>query len=331
MRRIIIVLLSILVSGLLLWGILRNLPLNNVLDSIAQANILLVLLSVGLVVLGIWTRGIRWRGLVRNRVNANQGFLIMGITMMLNVLPLRPGEFVRSLLATRHAIPFVTAATSIVVERLLDTFLAVLLLLVSISQLPEAPSEVTQTTRFFAVASIAGFVLLIFFAHRPQIPHRLLEQVEKWLPLLKRLNLVRLVDHGLDGLQPLAQWQQFGHAVIWTLISWAISLAGFWVMYQSMDIAYPQLWLSIFLAITLTSFTMAIPVTLVGLGAFQAAFAVMGSLTGIAQTDVIALSFVVQGATMGGYALCGTFGAVIMGISLGDVFAATDKKAPAAK
>lgn len=324
MRRIAVILISIVVSALLLWLALRNLPLADVVESVAQANIWMVLLSLVLVVLGLWMRGIRWRGMVGNRVNTLDAFFIMGITMMLNVMPLRPGELARSLLATRHKIPFMTAATSIVVERLLDTFLAVFMLLVSISQLPEAPPEVTGTTRFFAIAAIAGFALLIFFANRPGIPHRLLEQVERWVPPLKRLHLVNLVDHVLDGLEPLTHWRSFSHAVGWTLIAWGFSLAGFWAMYQSMNIDYPQLWLAIVLSIALASFSIAIPVTLVGLGAFQAAFAITGGLTGINQTNAIALSFVVQGVSIAGYMLCGGLGVLAMGVSLGDLFAQAD-------
>lgn len=319
MRRLIVIVASILVSAVLLWIILQDVPLDDVAASIAGAHLLWVLVCLFFAILGLWTRGIRWRGLLQGRIDALDAFFIMGVTFLLNQLPLRAGEVARSLIAAQRGVPFVTAATSIVVERLMDTLLVVLLLAGAVSQLPDVQPEVTRGASLFGVLAVIGFGVLLFFAHRPQVARGILALTFRILPFLERLKLADFLEHMLDGLQPLTNWSTFVHALVWTLVSWATSLLAMFALIRSLDINENTILLTV-LGITLSSLSIAIPVSVAGIGLFEGAIAASGRLVGIGEVAYTALGFLTHGVTVLSYILVGGLGLLRLGVSLEDVF-----------
>lgn len=328
MRRIVFLIASIAVSALFLWLALRGVPLEEVAQSIREANPLWVFAALGFVTAGLWTRAIRWRGLLDNRVTMVQAFHMLNIAMLLNQLPLRAGEVARSLLATRAGVPLMTAATSILVERLLDTLLVVVWLSIALSQIPNAPQAAAQAASLFGAAAVVAFVALIIFARRPEIAHRVLAFFENLLPFLKRLNLGRLLDHVLDGIKPLTHWRSAAHAIVWTLISWTLSLAIFYCLLLALGVEENLLLMTV-LSITLASFSIAIPVSVAAIGPFEGAVRLAGDAVGMRPVLSTSLGFLFHGINILGYAIWGTIGLISLGVSLGDVMKArNDGAAP---
>jgi uncharacterized protein (TIRG00374 family) len=321
MRRWIFLGASLLVSGLFLWLALHDVPLAEVVDGIRQANIGWVIVSLICVFCGQATRAIRWRGLVGFRVPMIRSLHILNVTMLLNQLPLRAGEVARSLLATQSGVPVVTAATSIVVERLIDVVAVVVTLALVLSRLPSAPAAVTQTAALFGIAAVAAFIVLIVFARYPQIAHRVLAWIETRFPVFKRLNFVKRVDEVLDGLRPLTHTGSAAHAVGWTVISWAFSAAIFYALQRALNIDGIDRVLSSLLGVTLASFSVAIPVSVAAIGPFELAVQVAGDVVGMNPVTATTLGFLVHGLTVLSYGVMGTIGLVTLGVSLGDVLA----------
>jgi glycosyltransferase 2 family protein len=318
MRRVIFLIASVVVSAIFLWLALRGIPLADVAQSIRQANPLWIVAALGFITAGLWTRAIRWRGLLGYKVETMQAFHMLNIAMLLNQLPFRAGEVARSLLVTRSGIPLVTAATSILVERLLDTLLVVIWLSIALTQIPDAPAAATQAAVFFGVAAIAAFVVLVVFARYPAIAHRVLAFFENLLPFIKKLNLGRLLDHVLDGIKPLTQWRSALHAIVWTLISWAISLATFYCLALAIG-AQGNLALMTVLSITLASFSIAIPVSVAAIGPFEGAVRLAGEAVGMNRLLSTSLGFLFHGVSILGYIIWGTIGLLALGVSLSDV------------
>ena len=320
MRRTVFLIASVLVSALFLWLALRDVPLAEVLDSLQQANILWIIVSIATITIGMWTRAVRWRGLLGFRIPQLQGFYIIAITFLLNLLPLRAGEVARSVLATRSGVPFMTAATSIVVERLIDTLLVVVSLSLAFSRLPSVPEAATTAATLFGIGAVAAFVVLILLARRPQVAHRLLALAERILPFLKRLPLNRLLDNILEGLQPLTYWRSAVHAIGWTLISWSFSLATFYTLELALGIGDPeQRFMTAVLGVGLASFSIAIPVSIASIGPFEAAVIVSGQAVGLPDVTATSLGFLFHGATILGYAIWGGLGLIVMGVSLSEI------------
>lgn len=318
MRRTLFLIASVLVSAVFLWLALRGVPLDDVVLRLREANFFWVMVSLLCVTIGLWTRAIRWRGLLGQRVTTVQAFHMLNIAMLLNQLPFRAGEVARSLLATRSNVPLMTAATSIIVERLLDTLLVVVWLSIALTQTPQADQSAAQVAALFGVAAVVGFVVLIVFARYPSIPHRILALVENLLPFIKRLKLVRLVDNVLDGIKPLTDWRSAAHAIVWTLISWMFSLFTFYTLTQALGTTENAPLMSV-LSVTLASFSIAIPVSVASIGPFEGAVRLAGDAVGMSSVLSTSLGFLFHGISILGYAIWGTIGLLTLGVSLSDV------------
>ncbi len=321
MRRWVILAASLIVSGAFLWLALRDVPLSQVIDGIRQADFGWVLLSLLGVLGSLSSRAVRWRGLLDNRVPLVQAFHILNVTMLLNQLPLRAGEVARSLLATRSGVPVVTAATSIVVERLLDVVAVVLMLAVALSRLPSAPGLIAQAASLFGAAALIAFLVMIAFARYPQVADRLLVGLETRIPALGRLNLRRRVEEVLDGLRPLTHARRAAHALVWTLIAWSTSLFTFYALERALAISQVDLVLGALLGVALASFSIAIPVSVASIGPFEGAVRVAGDAVHMSAVTATTLGFLFHGISVLSYAFWGVIGLIALGISLSEVMA----------
>ncbi len=328
MRRAAFLVASILVSALFLWLALRDVPLAEVGESIRQAQIGWVIVSIASVALAVWVRAIRWRGLLGYKIPLPRAFWILTITFLLNQLPLRAGEVARSLLATRSGVPLVTAATSIVVERLLDTLMVVVMLAFALSRLPTALPAATQTATLFGVAAILAFALLIFFARVPTVPHRILDWLETRLAFIRRLPLRAILVNLLEGLRPLTDARALLHAVVWTVVSWVVSLGTFYVLEIALGVPEGDRLLMMVMAVTLASFSIAIPVSVAAIGPFEGAVRLAGEAVAMAPVLATSLGFLFHGVTIIAYAILGTLGLLTLGVSLSDVMSASKAEAP---
>lgn len=317
--RLVLLGISLLVSGLFLWLTLRDVPLASILTSLRTADLGWIAVSLIFTGLGLWTRAIRWRGLLGFRLPLVTTFHIINITFLLNQLPLRAGEITRSLLAMRYGIPLLSAATSIVVERVLDTLLVVILLVIALSQLPSILPEVAQIALLFGAASIIAFMGLLGLARYPSLAYRILACIEAKLPWLARLGLRGWLENIIGGLQPLTQWRSASHAVAWTLISWALSFATLYALERALAVDEADLLLSTLMGVSLSAFSIAIPVSLASIGPFEGAIRLAGSSVGMSTVLATALGFLLHGIIIFSYALWGSLGLITLGVSLDDV------------
>jgi glycosyltransferase 2 family protein len=319
MRRAVVVILSIVVSAFFLWLVLRDVPLAEIVTRVRQADIGWLLIAALFTTLALWTRGIRWRGLLGFRITRPDAFYSLSITQMLNQLPLRAGEVARSMLVTRHEIPFLTAAASILVERVLDTLLVVLLVALGLTLVPDVPASVATGAALFGAASVVAFVVLLVLGRYPAIAYGVLDTANRWFPPLARLPLKRFAGQVLAGIQPLTRPRSFTHALAWTLIAWAMSLASVLAMLAALGITGPDMPLLAVMMMSLASFAIAVPVSVASLGPFEASVVAAGLLMGLPESESLASAFLMHGLSVGMYLVWGAIGVVVMGVSLGSV------------
>jgi uncharacterized protein (TIRG00374 family) len=327
MRRLALVVGSILVSMVFLYFALQGIPLDQIWARIQTANFGWLLISFGFVTLALWTRAERWRAMLPNHtIDRKDAFYIIGVTFILNLLPLRAGEVARSLLARRHGVPFVTAATSVVVERLLDMLTVIVMLVMALTQIPNTPPDTARIAATFGIIAVTGFVVLLFFARFPRIPHLILEQAQRILPVLKKLPLTRLLDNVLAGLEPLTHWRLFAVVMFWNIAGWLTSLAALYCLHPALDIGDIPVLVSTLLGASLASFSIAIPLSVASIGPFEAALLLSGQLVGLDDVRAFSLGLVYHGVAVFGYVVWGLVGFAALGVSLGDILSAGKRK-----
>lgn len=323
-KRILFIVASIIVSVLSLYLVLQNVPIDGVINSIQGADMMQLLIAFIFVTLSMFTRGIRWWGLLGYRLSVVQSSHIMNVTFLGNQLPFRMGEIARSLLAIRGGVPVITSATSIVVERLVDLLIVVIMIAGAVSQLPNAPQQITQSATIFGFLAIIGFATLLILARLPQLAHRILDSVLNLIPILKRFPLKTILDHVLDGLHPLTGVRTLLFTIVWSIIAWGMSLSAFYFLHQALGIE-TNFAISIPLGIGLASLSVALPVSVAALGPFEAAIVLTGQLVGMNSVDAVSLGFLLHGMSVIAYALWGTIGLLALGISPSTAFQAKNE------
>ncbi|MEP6985203.1 MAG: lysylphosphatidylglycerol synthase transmembrane domain-containing protein [Chloroflexota bacterium] len=327
MRRTIFLVASLVVSVFFLWVALRGVDFQQVLKSIQQAEIGWIIASFLGITAGLWLRGVRWYFLLDFKPPLLKTCHILNLGFLLNLLPFRIGEVARSLLITREGVPVVTAATSVVLERLIDTLLVVILLVFSITRIPNTPPEIIKPTIVFGAAVVFAFAVMVFFARFPIIGHRVLAFIERVFPFLKRLGMEKLFDQLLVGLKPLTHLKSALYALAWTLIGWAASFFTLYALVRALNITSAdgsaldessRILLTL-LGLALASLGNAVPISVAGIGPFEATILLAGQTIGIPKESAISLGFLFHGINIVGYAVWGIVGLLATGVSLGDV------------
>src|SRR5215216_5656749 len=98
-----------------------------------------VLVSMGIIVIGLFARGARWRALLGGALPFWRAFSITNVSYLINnVLPLRVGEVARAYLATQAnpPVPVMKSVGTIVVERLVDVLAVLVILALALSAGP---------------------------------------------------------------------------------------------------------------------------------------------------------------------------------------------------
>ncbi|MBZ0302947.1 MAG: flippase-like domain-containing protein, partial [Anaerolineae bacterium] len=190
-------------------------------------------------------------------------------------------------------------------------------------QIPEAPATITQAALLFGLAAVVAIGVLLVFARKPQWARSLLNFFERILPLLKRLPLHNLLDHVLDGIQPLAKPRSAAQAIVLSIVSWTFSLGTFYALALAVGVT-GQRELMTLLSVSMASFAIALPVSVAAIGPFEGAVRVSGQAVGVDAALSLSLGFLFHGVTIVTYAIWGTVGLLMMGVSLGDVLKSSE-------
>lgn len=325
-RRLLVIVASIAVSVVSLALILRAVPFNDVIESLRHADPLYLLLSIVAVVMSLLTRGVRWWILLNRRITVAESFHMINVMFLGNQLPLRLGEVARGVLATRRGVPLVTSGASIVVERLIDVLVLALVITFTLRLMPEAPTELRESASLFGALALAGFLTLLVFAHAPASAHRLLDWLLRAFPLLKRLPLRSLLRHLLDGLQPLTDIRTLLLTAFWTALAWTAPLAALYYLHLALGIQVDYA-ISVPLGIALTTFSIAMPVSIAAVGPFELAILATGQLVGMSDLEAISLGVLLHGINVIIYAIWGTIGLLALGASPAMAFGSSGQAA----
>lgn len=194
-----------------------------------------VLISMGIIVVGLFARGARWRVLLGGALPFWRSFSITNVSYLINnVLPFRVGEVARAYLATQAQppVPVMKSLGSFIVERLLDVFAVLIILALALTRV-EMPPGFRASVTFFGAGLVLGFAfgLLVVFQRARAL--RYADALSRRVPLLARLSLTRRLDNFTEGLQPLTQVRTLSQALAWAVASWVCSLLSGYVLMQA--------------------------------------------------------------------------------------------------
>ena len=222
------------ISGLLLALFLVRVDLGRMTEALAEANYLFLIPGIGLYLISVFFRTLRWQMLLRHMrpISVKRLYPVVVVGYMANnLLPLRLGEFVRSYhVGEREGISKTSALMTIFIERVLDAlvllfFIAFIALFMPLAGLAEAFGEKTGVPwPLLVVALSAPFVLafgtLMLFALFPDRTRALALAVVSPLPERIESTLRHLIDMFLVGLMPLRSPQTLTRLFALSLPIW---------------------------------------------------------------------------------------------------------------
>ena len=316
------------ITTVLLWWVLKDVPLGTVWTEIRGADFWLLGLAVAIGYTNYLFRAMRWGLLLRpicSGTSLGSRFAAMNIGFMAtNLIPLRVGEFVRPYALSRMEPVSVSGAFgSLVVERFLDSLTIAALLFVAIAApgFPENPvvwgASLGVWIRLFLVALgvLLFFMVLLLLFPRPLV--RSVERVARFLPKKLARLVVDVLEAFLDGLTVLRSPALLIQAIAWSVWIWLFQSLSFWVAFMAFGI-HVGLDVALFLNGTV-ALAVAAPAAPGFLGTFQ--LGVTGGLGvyGVSEAAAVAVSF---GFWAGGFlpvTLVGLYFAWKLGLSIGEV------------
>ena len=261
---------------------------------------------------GLTGRAAASRELVDARTGLWGAFAALNIGYLANnLLPLRAGEAVRSLVLGRKTrLGLIGGATAVAAERLLDLIFAAAILLAGLSavgvETAWAPAAAAA-----AVASLGLTVLVLIARRRRAVAGWLEPRVSRW-PRLAAL-LPKLVA-ALDGL---ANPRRLVRAAVILGSSWVLAVVLFWLALRAFIPDAPISWAAFGLGAM--AFGIALPSSPGAIGVYEAVWVGALTLCGADPALSLAYAIAVHAMTFGFTTLCG-LAALILEVQAGAGF-----------
>jgi uncharacterized membrane protein YbhN (UPF0104 family) len=226
--------LGLAVSALCLWLALRQVPLYELFDTLAQVNYRWLLPSVIGNILVFVPRGYRWRALLANRGTASEYFWAQAIGALLtNVFPLRAGEAGRVVIISRRiGLPLVHVGASLVLERAAD-LIVVLGLLAALLLIMDVPWAIAATAVVLAGATALALwlvAMMILFGRRlTPVAQMLAKRLPERAGVLGFAAWINV----LDALEPMRNARVVAQVAAWTAMIWIVLIVTLWTTIEA--------------------------------------------------------------------------------------------------
>jgi glycosyltransferase 2 family protein len=227
-------LIGILISAVFLYLAFRGQDFREIRDALLESNLWWLPVALALYFVGVWIRAIRWEILLRpltERSTARDLFPIVVVGFMANnVLPLRAGEIVRSVLIGRkYNLRKTSALATIAVERIFDGlvmlgFLALSMIVVSL----------TAELRHLAIIALLVFVgllvALFLLTFAGTFVDRMLQLVLGPLPSAISDRVQQMLQSFLGGLGVLRTRGDLARVVGTSILAWLFEASMYFVL-----------------------------------------------------------------------------------------------------
>ena len=232
-------------SALLVALFFVTVDVEHMLAALSSANYLYVIPAVGLYLIGVVFRTIRWQALLRHikYVSNRRLFPVVVIGYMANnLLPMRLGEVVRSYyLGEREQVSKSSALATIFIERVFDAltlllFVALVALFVPVSGVAEGfgaqwgiPPQLLAAG--LSLPFVAAFIVMLLFSRWPGRTRALAVAALKPLPdRFPRARAMHIIDYFLAGFAPLSSFRVLALLFALSAPVWAFEVGLFYLI-----------------------------------------------------------------------------------------------------
>jgi hypothetical protein len=223
--------IGILISLVFMYLAIKKADLGQVVNALKGANYWYLLPAIAILFFSHWLRALRWRYLLDpiRRLDTKSLFSSLIIGYMANIFtPAHLGEFLRAyVLSKKRDIPMGSTFATIVVERIIDVFslLVVLLLVIFIHPFPD---WVVKSGYIMLFGALVLFLFLIVLKKQNSKTQSLVGLILKPLPERFRSRMEGFIERFVEGIVPLKTWYDYIIVVVLSMAIWACYSLGFY-------------------------------------------------------------------------------------------------------
>ncbi len=199
---------------------------HQVAAAFGQANLLYFLPALVACIAFLAARSQRWRVLLGPEVAFGDAFSVTNIGYLIsNVLPFRLGDPARAVaVGMKGTVRTSAALSTVIVERVLDMAMVVVLLALVVPWVGQAGWLRAAGIVGGAAAAVALAALAAMAAY-PGWSKRAVGWLAARIPRANPQHWEEMAGGLLDGLTALHSWRRVGALVLWTVVTWACSVA----------------------------------------------------------------------------------------------------------
>jgi uncharacterized protein (TIRG00374 family) len=326
--------LGLAISAGFLYFAFRGVDLGESWGHMRRASYLWLLALAAVSIYSNWARAQRWGHFFRHLKRIHTYSLFSSTMIGLaanNVMPLRVGEAVRAYsIRKKEDIPFATAFTTVILERMFDMvtvllFLALALFLIRI--LESADAQVGAALRLLSAFTAAAIGVVVFLFFKQELMVRWVEGCLGLLPSKIADPLHHLFHAFLAGLEALTDKRQLLYLCAYSLWVWICFIIAFWCGAKSLglDVTHdlPMIRASL-LSVVLVAIFIMIPAAPGFVGTFQAGCIVALSVFGVPKEEALSFSLLTHAIQFMSVNIIGAYCFLREGISFREVQAAEE-------
>ena len=256
--------IGLLIGALFIYAAFRKVEIHQMWQALKAAHYGYVLLAAATLFLSHFLRAFRWRYLldpIRHLDTASLfSALIIGYAAN-SVVPAHLGEFLRAYtLSKKRGIPMSAVFGTIVVERIIDIFSLLALMVLAVFLYPFPPWVIKSGYIMFA-GTLALFLVLALMKRATALTKRLLAFTMKPFPKVFERNVHRVTEEFLSGMVPLRRWHDYVTVGLLSVSIWACYGLIFHLCLHSFDFfeTYHLAWSVSLILLAVTTIAVVVP------------------------------------------------------------------------
>ena len=269
-------------------------------------------------------RALRWRYLLDpiQRVDLKTLFTSLMLGYMANIfLPAHLGEFVRAfLVGKKQPVPAGAVFGTVVIERIIDVFTMLLLLVIAIMVFP-FPDWVKKSGYISFAFILLLFVALVVMKKYQKRTLGMVETLLRFLPDHFSAKLKSLLCSFLEGIVPLKHRRDYIVVTILSIVIWLCYGLIFQIAFFAFDFVsfYALPWSAALIILVTTTFSVLVPSSPGYVGTYHYICQITLGWFGVPQSEALTFAFLVHGINFLPVLLLGLVLLSIEGMSLKNI------------
>jgi glycosyltransferase 2 family protein len=239
------ILISTLLLALFLYLAFRNVNLNELVSILESTNYLYIFIGVSIGVIGgLIVRSFRWRVLlepVKPGISFRNLFSTTSIGYMVNNLIPRSGEVVRPyLLGKNEGISKAAAFATIIIERIIDTFMFLLMFGIALlyfkKRISNAVPEISSAVIILSALIFLLLLWILFMMFKTEQSMKIVRFFSKILPEKFRQKIENIFSSLVGGFDVLKKPALLFKIALYSFLLWFVYLVSAYIPFYSFDI-----------------------------------------------------------------------------------------------